>query len=73
MKKGYSQQAAALDRQCCWQLGSLVVLHPDNRVVELSFVSSTPFILCRGRSLSEPVVPRKRANALCGFIPLRAG
>jgi hypothetical protein len=53
--------------------GSLVVLHPDNRVVELSFVSSIPFILCRGRSLSEPVVPRKRANALCGFIPLRAG
>src|SRR5271170_7358384 len=34
--------------------GSLVVLHPDNRVVELSFGLSIRFILWRGRSLSEP-------------------
>jgi ParB/RepB/Spo0J family partition protein len=53
--------------------GSLVELHPDNRVVELSFVSSTPFILCRGRSLSEPAVLHKRTNVSCGFIPPRAG
>jgi hypothetical protein len=53
--------------------GSLVELHPDNRVVELSFVSSTPFILCRGRSLSEPAVLHKRTNVSFGFIPPRAG
>jgi hypothetical protein len=53
--------------------GSLVELHPDNRVVELSFVSSTPFILCRGRSLSESAVLHKRTNVSFGFIPPRAG
>ena len=53
--------------------GSLVVLHPDNRVVELSFVSFIPFILCRGRSLSEPAVLRRRTNASCGFTPPKAG
>ena len=53
-------------------LGSLVELHPDNRVVELSFVSFIPFILCRGRSLSEPAVLRRRTNASCGFTPPRA-
>jgi ParB/RepB/Spo0J family partition protein len=52
--------------------GSLVELHPDNRVVELSFVSFIPFILCRGRSLSEPAVLRRRTNASCGFTPPRA-
>jgi RNA polymerase sigma-70 factor (ECF subfamily) len=52
--------------------GSLVVLHPDNRVVELSFVSSIPFILCQGRSLSEPAVLRKRTNASFGFTPPKA-
>jgi hypothetical protein len=36
--------------------GSLVVLRPDNRVVELSFVSSIPFILLPDRSLSEPTL-----------------
>ena len=54
------------------QPGSLVELHPDNRVVELSFVSFIPFILCRGRSLSEPAVLRRRTNASCGFTPPRA-
>jgi ParB-like nuclease domain len=53
-------------------LGSLVELHPDNRVVELSFVSFIPFILCRGRSLSEPAVLRRRTNASCGFTLPRA-
>jgi SpoVK/Ycf46/Vps4 family AAA+-type ATPase len=53
-------------------IGSLVELHPDNRVVELSFVSFIPFILCRGRSLSEPAVLRRRTNASCGFTPPRA-
>ena len=52
--------------------GSLVVLHPDNRVVELSFVSFIPFILCRGRSLSEPAALRRRTNASCGFTPPKA-
>jgi ParB/RepB/Spo0J family partition protein len=52
--------------------GSLVELHPDNRVVELSFVSFIPFILCRGRSLSEPAVLRRRTDASCGFTPPRA-
>jgi hypothetical protein len=52
--------------------GSLVELHPDNRVVELSFVSFIPFILCRGRSLSEPAVLRRRTNASCGFTLPRA-
>ena len=52
--------------------GSLVVLHPDNRVVELSFVSSIRFILWWGRSLSEPAVLRRRTNALCGFTPPKA-